>query len=129
MKIFALTALATLVASSAMADDLSLAYRGNGNRAGGYAYLLNRGGEISGVARQARDPKSEILLAYRGTGNRAGGYAYFLNKGGQSGGAVQRPRTKARSPARLPRERQSCRGTGLPSQSRYKALLNRSTKL
>jgi hypothetical protein len=101
MKIFALTALATLVATSAMADDLSLAYRGNGNRAGGYAYLLNRGGKISGVARQARDPKSEIPLAYRGTGNRAEGMPTFSTRAAKAAGRFSAPTNqgpKSRSP-------------------------------
>ena len=71
--------LAALLASgSAFAADGRLAYQGNGNRAGGYAYLLNDAGKsfAAPVLRQQTD------LAYRGNGNRAGGYAYLLNDGG-----------------------------------------------
>ena len=76
MKTFALVAFATLAATSALAQDASLAYRGSGQRAGGPAYLLNDG---SGAVRPVRMRPNAVPLAYRGSGQRAGGPAYLLN--------------------------------------------------
>ncbi len=74
MKTLALVTIATLVATSALAQN----HAGSGQRAGGPAYLTNRetGGKVKPV-RRASTP--EYL---RRSGSRAGGPANELNTGG-----------------------------------------------